>query len=81
MEDRSFRWAVTMLALLGTVTTGLLIGEQASADIAPFYANMAVVPEHRQSGQPEVEIADEPNGRIETSDLSYNGPTGPTLDN
>ena len=63
---------MTMLALLGTVATGLLIGEQASADITPFYANTAIVPDHRRSDDSQFASIDEPKTRIETSDLSYN---------
>lgn len=81
VEDRGFRWAVAMLVLLGTVATGLLIGEQASADIAPFYANMAIVPEHQRSGDAEVVLNDEPTRRIETSDLSHSGPASDAFDN
>lgn len=46
MQDRGFRWAIAGLALLGTVATGMLIGQDASADIAPFYGNMAIIPDH-----------------------------------
>ncbi len=69
-----------MLVLLGTAATGILIGEQASADIAPYYTNMAIVPEHQRSGDAEVVLNDEPTRRIGTSDLSYNGPADDAFD-
>ena len=75
MEDRGFRWAMTMLVMLGTIATGVLIGEQASAEIPPFYASMASVPEHRRASDAKIVLADAPKVRIETSDLSYNGST------
>jgi hypothetical protein len=60
------------LAVLGSVAGGVLIGQQASADMAPFYANLAVtMPDDPQSNGVEVVSSDGSHAWVEIPDLSY----------
>lgn len=82
MTDRNHRLAVLGLAVLGSIGGGVLMGEQASADMAPFYANLATtMPHERQSEGVEIVSADGSKSWVETPDLSYRSATeGGTMD-
>lgn len=76
MSNRHHRWAVVGLAVLGSIGAGMLMGEQASADMAPFYANLATtMPHDRPSDGVEMVSADGSKSWVETPDLSYRGAT------
>ena len=72
MPERSYGWALIGLATLGSIGGGILIGQQASAEMAPFYANLAVTtPDDPQSNGVEIISADGSRAWVETADLSY----------
>lgn len=72
MSDRNHGWALVGLATLGSIGGGVLMGQQASADMAPFYANLsATMPEDRQSNGVEIVSSDGSRAWVETADLSY----------
>ena len=76
MSDRSYGWAMVGLAALGTISAGVLAGQQASAEMAPFYANLATtMPEHHQLNSVEFGPDDNSDASIETADLSYSSAT------
>ncbi len=70
MRDQGLRWAIAGLALFGTVATGMLIGEEASADIAPLHRTMAIVPEHGRATDLAVALADQSAGSTDPTDAS-----------
>lgn len=72
MSDRSYGWALIGLAVLGSIAGGVLMGQQASAEMAPFYANLAVAaPDDPQSNGVEVVSGDGSHAWVEIPDLSY----------
>ncbi|MDB5677030.1 hypothetical protein [Sphingomonas bacterium] len=72
MADRNHGWALIGLATLGSIGGGVLMGQQASADMAPFYANLsATIPDDAQSNGVKIVSSDGARTRVETADLSY----------
>jgi hypothetical protein len=72
VSDRGYGWALAGLAALGSVVGGVLIGQQASAEMAPFYANLAAtIPDDPQSNGVEIVSSDGSRAWVETADLSY----------
>lgn len=72
MTDRSYGWALVGLAALGSIGGGVLIGQQASAEMAPFYANLSTTArEDPQSNGVEIVSSDGSPTWVETANLSY----------
>jgi len=64
------------LAVLGSIGGGILAGQQASAEMAPFYANLSAnMPEDRHSEGVEIVDSDGSRAWVETADLSYRAAT------
>lgn len=69
---RNRGWALVGLAALASIGGGVLVGQQASAEMAPFCANLsATMPGDRQSDGVEIVSSDGSSAWIEATDLSY----------
>ncbi len=65
-------WALIGLATLASIGGGVLVGQQASAEMAPIYANLsATMPDDAQSNGVEIVSSDGSRAWVETADLSY----------
>jgi hypothetical protein len=74
VSDRGYGWTLVGLAVLGCIGGGVLMGQQASAEMAPFYANLATtMPDDPQSNGVEIVSTDGSRAWVETADLSYRG--------
>jgi hypothetical protein len=72
VSDRNHGWALIGLAVLGAIGGGVLMGQQASAEMAPFYANLSTTtPDDPLSNGVEIVSSDGSRAWVETVDLSY----------
>lgn len=68
---RNRGWMLVGLATLASIGGGVLVGQQASAEMAPFYANLGTTaPDDAQSNGVEIVSGDGSRTWIETTDLS-----------
>jgi len=68
------RWALGLgLGVLAAVGTGILAGNQTVAEMSPFYANLATVPDEadRGAGIVDASFVQPADALPEASDLSY----------
>jgi len=75
LSNKGQGWMMVGLAALGSAAAGVLMGQSASADMDPFYANLATtMPRDRGDRGVQVVDGDGDRGWIKTDAFDYPHP-------